>query len=322
MTSHNNIYIGKWFLPEEPDRKIFGTLSFSKEDKPVLLVFEKLGDSTSFTFDNFQQITGHVYNQNDKKDYTIELINVMQISGNYHSSSKFTYKTNEYLLAKGFLKPTLLLFKDIYLSADILNDWIKPFGNIKEEMSDKSEFNFSIEYTQPASFKLFVEDNLSIYCYFRGSYTWKMNRSGTAIESRWINLELKKGGALDEFHKLVSSLENLLTLLFNNQVKFTSTELKDTQDITYTHYFAGRKDNFITNKSSKQGIGFDYFKSNSQIIIGEWIKKEEELRLLVNNFFTAFGNKTMYLENRFVAYLSLLEQYHKLRFADYNPKGK
>lgn len=311
-----DLYTGSWFLPENPDRKVFGSMSLSEEGKPVLLVFEKFRETNVFEFDKIEQITGHVFNQLDRKTYTIELINVFQTS-NTTGPPNFYFESTEYLIVEGLYTSSHLKFKDIYLHTDILNDWIKSKRNIK--VIDY-ETKFTAECTYAEVDELYKDDDVSIYAYSRGGYTFKSNRTATLSESKWINVELKNEVDMLKLHRSISSMENLFTLLFNHQAKFTSIELRDIEGTTYKHYYAGRKDNFITNRTARQGVDFKNFTGNSQAIIGDWFKKQDELRLIVNNFFAAYGNSKMYNEDRYTTYISILEQYHKLRYNNYKPK--
>ncbi len=318
---NTGFFTGLWWLPERPDKKQYGSLTIDSEGKANLLLFEKPNMDSPLEFDNYNQITGLAFNHEEKKDYTIELINAWQTHFNTQELNKYGYLSTEYLIYKGNSDSTPLRFKEIILYSEAVNEWIQPTG-IKSSKENRKPFNISFKYTQPKAIKFYQDEQMRIGCFFNGHYS--LGKKGEAIinESKWISVELKQDIALDDFHKLVSSLENLFTLVLKGQIMFSSIKLKALNGVEYQHYVAGRKENFLVNKSSRKGVDFYSFKEGSQTIFENWFLKSDELRMVINNFFTAFGNLTMYMENRFIAYISLLEQYHSLRFIDFNPKGE
>ena len=58
-------------------------------------------------------------------------------------------------------------------------------------------------------------------------------------------------------------------------------------------------------------VVFDVFKDNSQKIISNWFKKQSNLELVIKNFFSVYGQKGVLVENRFLTYVSVLENYHR-----------
>tara|TARA_B110000879_G_C10917088_1_gene410604 strand:+ start:139 stop:690 length:552 start_codon:yes stop_codon:yes gene_type:complete len=65
------------------------------------------------------------------------------------------------------------------------------------------------------------------------------------------------------------------------------------------------------NSSLNYKIEFESFKNQSQNIFSNWFEKQNKLELAIVNFFSVFGKKGVLIENKFLTYISILENYHK-----------
>jgi len=61
------------------------------------------------------------------------------------------------------------------------------------------------------------------------------------------------------------------------------------------------------------GLDFNEFLEKSQEIFSNWFTKKDDLDLAVKNFFSVYGRKGVLIENKFLTYISILENYYNLR---------
>ena len=297
---NTGFFTGLWWLPESPEVKCYGTLTIDEENIANLnLLLSPFGCSIQ-VWGVYKQITGLVLNASDKNDYTFHLINPA-VSGNVNTLniSSINYTSSEYLSERGSHSSSSLTYTGIKLYVDIMGAWIEPI-EINLFKNEKMSIGVDVREKQ-------ITDNIGNIVNYK---------------SKWINVELEDEISIKEILEIINSLENLFTLVLRGQIKFTSIELRDKKGREYEYCLANRKKEFVLNKSSKASIDFVDFKNSSQKIIDNWLQKRGKLKIIINSFLTAYGNKSMYPESKFLSYISLLERYHKLKFKDYNPKGK
>ncbi|UBM62791.1 hypothetical protein LA303_02140 [Candidatus Sulfidibacterium hydrothermale] len=318
-----NLYTGMWWLPESQEEKYFGNLTIDVDGKANLCLFFFDPYQNIYSFYNLlsqkKQITGLVYNLSEKQDYTFQLINPIPRGMNEQGIKKYFCSSSEYIIKKGNQGFSNLMLKKIRLSTNVINEWIKPTGIKEDSLTD------SFSYIPPPNIILYEDSSYKVGIEYNGKYIKDSKNSSIHIyELKWIYVELKKEISLDKVQNFIDSFEDLFTLILKNQIKFTAIELEDKNGKIYEYHSAKSKKEFSINGpiSKEDIVDFNLFKNNSQSIISNWLKKREELRLIINKFLTTYKNITMYDENKFLAYISILEQYHKIRFKIFLPKGE
>lgn len=241
--------------------------------------------------------------------YTVKLYNVKKIQYSNGALTKFNYRSsNSFLSSKYDSDINNLLFNRLMLNSEAICDWLPTTGfNSASIDIDSYNYRASQTYTQPKKIPLFKNDDYNIYIYFRASFGQKGRRTSYIKEEIFLNIETEKQFHPKELYKIKAIIERLFSIILCQPFVSTITELQTTSGCIY------RDLNKKTEISSGQGfpIDFETFQQNSQSIFKYWFEKQERFELFIKNFFSVYGQDGVLVENKFLTYISILENYHK-----------
>jgi hypothetical protein len=88
---------------------------------------------------------------------------------------------------------------------------------------------------------------------------------------------------------------------------FQNIEFKSTSNKTYKSLSKPRE----LEKHLNKPLNFESIQNRFQEIFHDWFEKKNKLELISDNFFGVYGQKGVLIENRFLTYVSILENYHR-----------
>ena len=193
------------------------------------------------------------------------------------------------------------------LHSNNIDEWIPISGfDFKSDIANKS-YEVNQYYKQPEIIELFNNKDYEIYLFFRAKSGYKNRRESYINESIFINIEASKHFEIKELPKIKSKIEGLFNILLFKPFNFENIEIRSTNKKDYKVI---KKQNEL-NSSLNNKIEFEIFRNQSQNIFSKWFEKQDKLELAILNFFSVFGQKGVLIENKFLTYISILENYHK-----------
>lgn len=314
MEHYNNYYEGIFWVPGNENSKTIGMLHIDKNGNAIISSLQSLGENKEKEaivrkWDKIKILFGHINCHNTSKNYSIKLYEIFQIYQSNGALTKFKYKSSKsFISQKHDSEIGNLSYDSIMLSSNIISHWIPISGfNFEFNYNEDNVFRESQLYEQPKQIDLFKNDKYSIYIYFRASSGYPARRNSYIKEEVFLNIETTESFELKEFYKIKSLIERLLNIVLFIPFYSTTVEFKSTSGINYKALKKSKE--LITGLDNL--LEFEIFRENSQKIFEQWFEKQIKLELFIKNFFSVYGQKGVLVENKFLTYISVLENYHK-----------
>jgi hypothetical protein len=308
---YNKYFEGVFWLPGKEDRKIISTLFIDKKGIATITSLESLEINEDFfnrIWDNFNLVLGYISCNEKSKTYSIKLYDVYKSHQSRGPLTKFKYTCNNSLISPLFDDQiNSIFYNSIMLNSVIINNWIPISGFETKSKTETKSFEVDQFYKQPEIIELFKNKDYVIYLFFRASAGFKNRRNSYINENIFLNIETTKNFEIKELPKIKSTIERLLNIILFTSFYFENVEIKTTNQKTYKIIKKPKK----LNPSLNDKIQFEIFKNNSHNIFSNWFEKQNKLELGIINFFSVFGQKGVLIENKFLTYISILENYHK-----------
>lgn len=310
----NNYFQGFFWIAGNQTSKVTAILYVDEEGKVTISSLQPLivGDEKKCLLNGGEKIAtifGYVNCLHTNKIYSVKLYDVCQIHYSTGALTKFKYKSsNCFISQQEDEKIENLSFNSIMISSEKISNWI-PTSGLNYDLREVSNANFeaSVLYRKPKEIQLFESNDCNIYFCFRASIGSRKRRTSYIKEDVFLNIETKTQLPLNELYEKKTIVERLLSIILSEPLV---SEITDIQTVTGHVYSDVKKIKNIFNGQSYP-IDFETFCQNSQGIFKCWFDKQEQLELFIKNFFAVYGRAGILVENRFLTYISILENYHK-----------
>lgn len=309
MEYNNNYYEGVFWIPEKEDCKIIGTLFIDENGDVTISSLQSFTTNDSFDRDwnKIEIVFGYINSHNKSDTYSIIIYDVHKIQQTNGPLAKYKYKSFKSFISSNYdNKIGSSTYNSIMLSSNIINNWI-PITGFNFNSDIENTYKINQLYEQPQRIELFKNKDFDIYLFFRASAGFKSRRNSFINEIVFINIETTNSYEIDELFKIKTIIERLLNILLFIPFYSTDVEIRTISKTTYKSL----KINNNLNSSLGKKIDFGTFKDNSQDIFSNWFNKQSDLELALINFFSVYGQKGVLIENKFLTYISVLENYHK-----------
>ena len=312
MDYYNKHFQGIFWIPKNESNKIMATLFIDFEGCVEIHSMQPLSENTNehvfaSGFNKLEIVFGYIICSETSNTYSIKLYDVWKTN-----SSLSTLSSNKYESKKSFITKyhdsdiSSLNYDIIMMGSSFICDWVTLTG-FKQNSNNHKKFTINQSYEQPEAIDLFKDKNYHIYMFFRASFRNSRFRKSSITEEVFINIKLEQGLPIPELIKIKTMVERLLNVLLF--IPFYSVNLEFR--LGKGNSYKSLKKFAETQPTLGDKIEFDTFLKNSQTIFKNWFSKQESLDLAVTNFFSVYGQKGVLEENKFLTYISILENYHK-----------
>ncbi|SDR91541.1 HEPN domain-containing protein [Gramella sp. MAR_2010_147] len=312
MEYYNCYFEGVFWTPENEDSKIIATLNIDDKGIVTISSLQSLIKGKRMTNEGWNKLKivfGYINSHDTSKSYSVKLYNVNQIHQSDGALSKFKYQSSNSLISKAFDEDIENLnFNSIMLNSNIVSQWI-PITGFKWEPNGYEDKNFKVNqlYEQPKKIEVFKNADYNIYIFFRASAGYPVKRNSYIREEVFFIIETASSFDLKQLYKSKATIERLLNIIlfvpfYSTNVEFRSSTGSDYIDL-------GKSKELSIGRSNP--LKFKVFQEHSQEIFTKWFEKQKAFELLIKNFFSVFGQKGVLIENKFLTYVSVLENYHK-----------
>lgn len=313
---------GLWWLPEKPDLKLPGTLTFSPYKGFSLEVqgsFKERGEMHKFLIPDI--ILGFSHQGKE-----ITLYKCFERSSKMHLPGipETLFSVNVGFIGVHFAQLSEMKFKKISVRYNYLDEWLNISGfNITPNLKEKS---VEIKYKLPAPIEINLRNGLKILLEVKANMpSISIAQKEACIKQEaFFTLEFPTETTFEDVHKFIYIFQNLLSLL--------------TSEIVYPIKILGNSENavkIIENKKFYEPIEIIYqlslsqvkskksvhpfdmlypyisIKNKTEIIFNNWLEKAEILRPIYDLYFGTIYSGDMYLEFQFLSLVMALEVYHR-----------
>jgi hypothetical protein len=308
---HDNYFEGVFWIQDNDNYKISATLYIDDKGTATISSLQHLNENirtTTRKFEIFDIVFGYINCHKTSKTFSIKLYETSQILRSSGALTKCKYQSlNAFISPKFDSEINLSEYNSVMLNSRIITEWI-PTTGFKPNSDDISQDKFVVNqiYESPKPIDLFQNDNFNIYIFFRAFTGSPSQRESYITEEIYVNIETSNSNTIKKLYKIKSTIERLLSIILFTPINSKKTEFRSTSG---DHYRA-LNINEGYNKGNINLLDFDSFLQSSQDIFTKWFEKQNNLELFIKNFFSVFRQKGVMIENKFLTYISVLENYH------------
>jgi len=313
-------YKGIWWLPDNPEKQISGTLTFTPSEGAVLDLigsFEDIKDMNKMlepeiilgTTSNGKNITLHK---------CFETKSSVSLPGFQISS----FYANVIFIGAHFQKSEDIKFKNISVHYSHLDEWTNISGFDIQYLPERE---VAVKYKVPESIKASINDDYNIHIIFRAEYPVRstVQKEANIKQITYIKIEASQEKILEEYWKTMYQIQNFLSLgvmspVYPLTIEGT-TEVNKTIIESKTYYPPVKIVYRLGDVRivSKTLLPFDMlftFRDISDRFEGflkNWFGRAELLEPVYDLYFGTLYNPRMYLQHWFLSLVQAIESYHR-----------
>ena len=319
-------YNGLWWLPENPDKKISGTLKFHPVEGANLELigsFKGIEDlNTVLQPDIISGITSN------GKIITLYLCYESQSHVRVPGFLMSSFIVRMVFLGYHFEKAEDIVFDSLSLNYSHLEEWARITGfQFKKEDDPKNHLTkLEVSYSFPKKVEVKLS-NLNI------SFDYNFTLGGDRIkevklkQTMFIKIEPHKPVHINDYHRdICYHIQNFLSLaigravsplIIKGKTNACKTKLPDGR-VVYNDILIFYRIKDVPKLSIHPAdmlFSFDDISANFENYLRNWFAKSEILQPVFDLYFGTLYNPSMYLQHEFLSLIQALESYHR-RVAD------
>lgn len=313
---------GYFWLPENPDKKIPGTLAIKDGGDIELEIVGLFDDSIKALNEDgdLSRIIGHV-----EKDGLITLDNCFYKNKNisFGGISKSKVHVHNVLSGVAYDKDEAVTFNTFSFSVDCLDEWVHISGiNVDNDYENRTA---KISYEPPENFNFKLDNKMDLEVCFAYTLPGFPNITEAKITQRvYFKLKSEPLRPLSDFTETAYKIVNFLCFAIDDTVSIkrvsaTSNEILtdggngNTYPVSISVYYASIP---FTEKVPKKTwhdmlFTFGVIKENAQDVINNWIKSYVTISPALSLYFSTKVGAQRYLDGKFLALAQGLETYHR-----------
>ena len=327
MTNQIKSYIGYWWLPEEEDKKIQGTLTVNNNGKYTLKVLNSLGSYSEkelVGIDQIELIIGIAIEEVTNNSYCFKLIDSFRSGFSISGLTSYEFSARKVLKSVFQEFSTDLKFDFLSLRPACIDNWFNCLGYELSYPEDRKVglHNFQLNYKSPKTKVLYECEEFQIESCFQVSYNGPIHNFKTEQKAN-LTIQYNFQKDLSEILNDSRIIRNFFTLATGKPIHYEDISLSKSfskNGKLHNKYFSYHEiskfdniedDDNIPNSNSML-FAFKHIENESQKVFQNWFEKYDSLKFLMNNYFSTLYNQFLFSEDRFLNYVFALEVYHKI----------
>lgn len=314
---------GFWWLPENPNLRLPGTLTFSPYKGFSLEVqgsFEEISEMNKF-------LTPDIILGFSRQGKNITLYKCFETSykGHFPGILESIFSVNVGFIGVHFKQLSEIKFKKVSVKYNCLDEWLNISGfDITPKPEEKS---VQIKYKLPRPIEIDLRNGLKIILEIRAKLPSIsiVQKEACIKQESVLTFEFPENIRFEDVHKYIYIFQNLLSLLtsevvypikiFGNSEKVVKSiqdkKLYEPIEIIY------QLSSSLFNKGKRPIHPFDMLcpyvsiQNKAEAIFNNWLEKVEILEPVFNLYFGTIYSGEMYLEFQFLSLVMALEVYHR-----------
>lgn len=313
---------GYFWLPENEDKKIPGTLSIldgGKIELEVVGLFDESIEALNGN-DDLRRIIGHV-----EKDGLVTLEKCFYRKKNiaFGGISKSTVHVHKVIIGVAYDKDEAVTFNTVSFIVEGINEWVGITGiNVAHRSDYKTA---TISYTPQEEIVYNLQAGFKLHIFF--GYTLPMFSSTTEARithQTYFKLSSNDDKEFSEFSKIIHQITYLLGFAVDStvtisEVSATSNEIVreisegKTRLVTMKLYYPSLPflDNAPKIDIHRMLFRFADIRENAENVFNQWLSTYSIIRPSLGLYFSAVSGDYKYLDGKFLALAQALETYHR-----------
>lgn len=307
---------GFWWLPDNPDERVSGTLSFSQEDGPSLELLGVFGGFLAFNKEMDERITIHGLTKKGKK---VTLLDAFVTNRQMNMPGIMNEKYRPHLVCIGhhMAEKNDAIFDKSFFRFERLEEWLgsQPFK--QDWLFDPPRLNLFVDKGQA--------EQLTAFGDFKIGRSSNLNTGGsgrTAFSVKvlsFLDCETTGPVPLEDHFQVANRLQELASLCTGHYLPMTHLSLR-----VHGTAMEGRPPEEVEvfaqmqhpEAGSRPQHEHPLFSARELLAANEravenWFKQYETLSPAIDLFFAVTGEKRMFTNIRFLLAIQALEVFHR-----------
>lgn len=312
---------GEWWLPDDPQKRIKGTLKFNSGEGALLDLIGSFKDFKSFVGTmKADIILGETTNGKAVTLYRcFEKSSSMSFPGGITS----VIFANYVFVGAHFLKTETILFKDVSVYYLHLDEWVNKYNCMVDIPKDEEGRIVNIKYVLPQPIPVANDNQYKISINFNANFPSPTVKEISIRQKAEIKIETTVEMSFEYYMTLLYRIQNFLCLgmmepTYPISIKGTAEASKiELNGKTYYNtveiFFLLPESLEINKKISIHDMLFIFndIADNIALYFGNWLQKSELLEPAFDLYFGTLYNRRMYLQQRFLSLSQAVESYHR-----------
>lgn len=311
-------YIGQWWLPNEPENKISGTLKYNHKDGAVLELIGSF-ENRKDRYENTKPLV-ILGTSSDGKDISLHGCFLFSSQGIYQGFTICSYFADMVFVGTHFHNTEDIKFKNMNVRFSYFAEWVDISGFTFSHSKDEDVI---IKYKRPDDIRVDIGSNFSIAIttIVKGPAFTRIQKKAN-VEQQWIaRIETAQGAAYETFSSVIQHLQNFLCLAVREPVHILNIEgeidANKTSDINYYPSVGIFYKSPYISDASESSLGWDMLftyqdiRDDFDVLLRNWFEKADVLKPICGLYFGTLYNPHLYLENQFLSLVQAAEAFHE-----------
>lgn len=323
--------IGEWFLPSSPEKRVHGTLDFSRNEGAKLEIYGSLTSDHFFPEFADQKIILGLSSKSKQitlyKCHMTKSGGATLVQGGESGKSSVIYSIMYLFIGMHIDNEDDLVFNRISSEIFNLDEWlgISGFVNSKHDFEKIKRHEISVDYKLPESIDFKIDKDC------KGKFNFVANTPTLSRYQKSVNIKQRVQYQVES--NVAKKVEELLAYIFSFQNFLILALYRSTYPLSITLYGDKHKEDYGDGKSFQKPIELYFSSSNIKVnekprfdlemifcyrhiekkfptIIKQWYSKHELLEPAFNLLFEQFFNGNRFSENAFLNLAQSAETFH------------
>lgn len=312
-------------VPENPTKKLYGTLKFIRNERAVL---DLIGDFKDYNnpllgivdFFKESQRREEIIHGLSVDGKSITLYRCDKISGNISLKGIpcQIFKIDIILVGHHFKTPEDIKFKQISIHYSHLNEWVNISG-FKVLFHDDKFMDPTIKYKKPENIYLIQNEDYEIFINFDSIHLYPFFGKDLSIKQRsYISINaLNENMNFRKSNEFIEQIQDFLTFGIMETVDpliisgiIESDFNSNNEPISIFLSYLKINDSIEISSTRDMLFSFEDVRENISFYLTNWLENAKKINYIYGLYFSTLRSPT-YIQNSFLNYIMAIEGYHR-----------
>ena len=318
----NFVKNGIWWLPDAPEKRLAGTLTFDKENGGTLNIVGAFIDHIQNYIDRKTLNPSVILGKTTDGELTT-LIECHSIGSKVIISSieppqSSTFSVTAILLGEHFATLEDVKFNSIEARYRHLDQWLEISGF----ETIRSPKGLTVNYNHPKTESFSLSDSLSLAIFFKTKVDEQTRPQTESTISQKAFLRIKSNilRHINDFTDDLICVSQFLSLGVRHAVILLDLSGNIDGEVTkevQIFYVPPNADQFydVILSIDRMLFPYSFVKDDFQSYIWKWYSIKDEFKPIIESFFSIRSNPSSYPRHKFLSYMQAIESYHRKKFS-------
>ncbi len=303
---------GQWWLPEKPDERVAGTLTYVPQEGASLELIGSFTNSVTALTGSFAPEI--VLGESDHGLVTLH--DCVQTQFTMGATNSSNLKVRNVLLGHHFLSESDIIFEKLIVRYSSLNEWINRSGFDKKVLLQNIPpfERLKVVYESPPSIEAALSADCAVSLRFRTTPILNHLKEACILQENYVRLAFARLRNLRDCYETLFHLRNFLTLAISTpiyplELQGYVADVKLPIKIFFEQQLMPEELEPVL--PFKMLFKYDDVAGKFDLFLKNWYSKKIALKTVYELYFALAYNPHMYTDDRFLNMCRAVEAYHK-----------